>query len=150
MKQLQIFALIMLVICVSCNWTKEKTKEAANKTGEAVAKTGAEFVDGVSKGIEKSFSNEIIISEKLKADGLKTGKMLITGTDSTTDNILSAYMTFERPFNQQITVKVFDEQGLEYGRVSKTVTGITGEGKYFDFVFDKRTNIGGRGKISFE
>jgi len=39
---------------------------------------------------------------------------------------------------------------LEYGRVSKTVTGITGEGKYFDFVFDKRTNIDGRGKISFE
>ena len=150
MKQLQIFALIMSVICASCNWTKEKTKEAANKTGEAVAKTGAEFVDGVSKGIEKSFSNEIIISEKLKADGLQTGKMLITGTDSTTDNILSAYLIFEKPFNQEITVKVFDEQGLEYGRLSKPVSGITGEGKYFDFVFDKRTNIDGRGKISFE
>lgn len=150
MKTSKIFALIILVVCVSCNWTKEKTKEAANKTGEVVAKTGSELVNGVAKGIEKSFANEIIVSEKLKTDGLRTGKMLITGTDSTTDNILSAYMIFEKPFNQQVTVKVFDDQGLEYGRVSKPVTGNAGEGKYLDFVFDKRTNIDGRGKITFE
>ena len=34
----------------SCNWAKQKTKETVNKTGEVVAKTGSEFVNGVSKG----------------------------------------------------------------------------------------------------
>jgi len=136
-------------IC-SCNWTKDKAKETANNTGEVVAKTGSEFVDGVSKGIEKSFSNEIILSETLKTNGIKTGKIIIRSTDSTTDNIISAYLIFEKDFDQKIWVKVFDESGLEYGRTTQIVTAKANEAKYFDFVFDKRTNIDGKGKISFE
>jgi len=134
----------------SCNWSKEKAKEAANKTGEVVAKTGSEFADGVSKGIEKSFSNEIILSEALTKNGIKTGKIIIRSTDSTTDNIISAYLIFEKDFDQKVLVKVFDENGLEYGRTTQTVTAKANEARYFDFVFDKRTNIDGKGKISFE
>ena len=142
--------LAMIIALASCNRLKQKGKEAVNKTGEVVAKTGSEFVDGVSKGIEKSFSNEIILSETLKTNGIKTGKIIIRSTDSTTDNIISAYLIFEKDFDQKIWVKVFDESGLEYGRTTQIVTAKANEAKYFDFVFDKRTNIDGKGKISFE
>ena len=150
---MRFFNLLIIITAISissCNWSKDKAKDAVNKTGEVVAKTGSEFVDGVSKGIEKSFSNEIVITDKLKANGLTTGKMLIRSTDSTTDNILSAYLIFEKDFDQVISVKVFDEKGLEYGRISQRISAKAGEAKYFDLIFDKRTNIDGKGKISFE
>jgi len=65
------YLLIVLVfISFACNWAKEKTKNAVNKTGEVVAKTGAEFAQGVSKGIEKTFQNEVEIADPLKKQGL--------------------------------------------------------------------------------
>ena len=134
------------MIIASCNWAKDK----ANKTGEAVAKTGSEFADGVAKGIQKTFSNEITVSDNLKTNGLKTGKIIITSTDSTTDNILSAYLIFDKDFDQPLLIKIFDEQGLEYGRTNQLVSAKAGEAKYVDFIFDKRTNIDGKGKISIE
>jgi len=150
MKFINILSISILLIATACNWAKDKAQDAANKTGEAVAKTGAEFADGVAKGIQKTFSNEVILSDNLKTTGLKTGRIIITSTDSTTDNILSAYLIFEKDFNQQLSVKVFDEQGLEYGRSNQLIAAKAGEAKYVDFIFDKRTNIDGKGQISFE
>ena len=150
MKLFNLLIIIAAIAVSSCNWTKDKAKKAANKTGEVVAKTGSEFADGVAKGVEKSFSNDIIIADNLKTNGLKTGKILIRSTDTTTDNILSAYLIFEKDFDQKILVKVVDDKGLEYGRTTQLVSAKANEAKYFDFVFDKRTNINGKGKISFE
>ena len=150
MKFINILSVSILLITASCNWAKDKAKDAANKTGEAVAKTGSEFADGVARGIQKTFSNEVVVSDNLKTNGLTTGKIIITGTDSTTDNILSAYLIFAKDFNQQLLIKVFDQQGLEYGRTNQLITAKAGEAKYIDFIFDKRTNIDGKGKISFE
>lgn len=150
MRFFNLLIIIAAFTISSCNWAKDKAKGAANKTGEVVAKTGSEFVDGVGKGIEKTFSNEILVSDNLKTAGLKTGKILIRSTDSTTDNILSAYLIFEKDLDQKVTVKVFDEKGLEYGRTTQTIVAKANEAKYFDFIFDHRTNIEGKGKISFE
>ena len=150
MKLFNLLIIIATIAVSSCKWTKDKAKKAANKTGEVVAKTGSEFADGVAKGVEKSFSNDIIIADNLKTNGLKTGKILIRSTDTTTDNILSAYLIFEKDFDQKILVKVVDDKGLEYGRTTQLVSAKANEAKYFDFVFDKRTNINGKGKISFE
>jgi len=63
---------------------------------------------------------------------------------------LSAYLIFNDDFDQRITVKVFDENGQEYGRVTNLVKGEKNEAKYFDFIFDNRTNIHGKGKLKFE
>ena len=58
--------IIIILTSVSCNWAKQKTKETVNKAGEVVAKTGSEFVDGVSKGVEKTFQNQVVLSDQLK------------------------------------------------------------------------------------
>lgn len=134
----------------SCNQAKQKAKETVHKAGEVVSKAGSEFVDGVSKGIEKTFQNQIVISEQLKKQGIKTGKILINGSDSTTDNILTPYLIFDDNFDQSITIKVISAEGQEYGRVTQQVTGKKGEAKYVDFTFDKRTNIDSKGKLIFE
>ncbi|MEL6562194.1 MAG: hypothetical protein AAFQ94_28670 [Bacteroidota bacterium] len=142
---------IMLTISLfSCDWAKRKTKETVNKSGEIVAKTGSEFVAGISKGIEKTFQNDIEISSTLTRDGLETGKIIISSTAGATDNVLSIYFIFNQDFERKITVKVFDENGLEYGRKSEMITGKADEAKYVDIIFDQRTNINGKGKLTLE
>lgn len=142
--------IVFTMTFVSCNWAKRKTKETVNKTGEMVAKTGSEFVDGVAKGVEKTFQNQVVISEQLKRQGLQTGKIIISSTDSSTDNVLTTYLIFNDNFDQNVTIKVLNEQDQEYGRATQNLKGQKGEAKYIDFVFDKRTNIDGKGKLVFE
>jgi hypothetical protein len=141
---------ILVFISFSCNWAKEKVKSTVNKTGEVVAQTGAEFAQGVTKGVEKTYQNKVFISDLLKREGISTGKIIIHGTDTTTDNIVTAYLIFENNFNRDLTIKVFSETDQEYGRVTQNISGQKGEAKYFDFIFDKRTNIDSKGKLVFE
>jgi hypothetical protein len=143
-----LFAGIMLL--ASCNWAKDKTKAAVHKTGEVAAVAGSEFADGVSKGVEKSFGSQVSVSPALQAAGLKTGKIVINSSDSATDNILSAYLIFDKELKTRVTARVFDAAGQEYGRISVPVSGAAGSARYIDFPFDKRTNIDGRGKVTFE
>jgi len=100
-----IFILFSLFL-LSCNWAKQKTKETVNKTGEVIAKTGSEFADGVAKGVEKTFQNQVKFSPKLSNEGLKSGKIIIHSSDSTTDNILTAYLILDNSIDEKITVKV--------------------------------------------
>ena len=137
-------------VLISCNWAKEKAKEGVNKTGEVVAKTGSEFANGMYKGVEKTFQNKAVFSKELTAAGLKAGKIIIHGTDSTSDNILSAYLIFDKNINKKIIVKVFTEDGSEYGRTTLNINGMKDDAKYFDIVFDKRTNIESKGTVTFE
>lgn len=81
---------------------------------------------------------------------MKSGKIIIRSTDSTTDNILSVYMIFDNDIHQKITAKVFNEAGQEYGRARLDIKGDKGDANYLDFAFDKRTNIDGKGTILFE
>ena len=53
-------------------------------------------------------------------------------------------------FKQNVSVKVFDQNGQEYGRVSLLVEAKKGEAKYFDFIFDQRTNIESKSKFVIE
>ena len=140
--------IIFILAAFSCNWAKEKTRAAVNKTGEVVAKTGSEFAQGVSKGIEKTFQNDIVISDQLHRQGITTGKIIIHGTDTTTDNILTAYLIFEDNFDKNVTIKVISDAGQEYGRITQNIKGLKGEAKYIDFVFDERTNIDSKGKVT--
>lgn len=146
------YTLLVIVsfLFFSCNWAKQKTKETVNKTGEVVAKAGSEFVDGVSKGIERTFQNEVVLSEQLKEQGIQPGKIIIHGTDSTTDNVLSVYLIFEKDFDRDLTIKAISPQGQEYGRRTERIKGQKNEAGYFDFIFDKRTNIDGKGKLQFD
>jgi hypothetical protein len=134
----------------SCNWAKQKTKDTINKTGEVVAKTGSEFADGVQKGVVKTFENEVSISADLSKAGFQTGKIIINGTDSTTDNIMTAYVIFNEDIDKTIVSKVYDNAGKEYGRATYKLIGKKNESKYIDIVFDNRTNIDGKGKVVFE
>jgi len=149
-KMKKIFLILIFASMTSCNWFKEKTKETINKSGEIVSKSGSEFIDGVSKGVEKTFQSKIEFSTELKKSGLSSGKIIINNSENGIDNVLTVYIIYGNKIKKNITVKVFDENNQEYGRTSKIISGNSSEAKYVDFEFDKRTNIDGKGKITFE
>lgn len=150
MKHLILPLTLVTLTITSCNWAKQKTKDTVNKTGEVIGKAGSEFANGIEKGVEKTFSNEVKFSEDLLKKGLEAGKMIIHSSDSASDNIISAYLIFNNNIDQEITAKVFSPTGQEYGRTKLKVKGAKGDAHYVDFIFDKRTNIDGKGSIHFE
>lgn len=142
--------LVLTLTLSSCNWTKEKTKKAINRTGEVVGKTGSEFGDGIYKGVKKTFENDVKISDELKMKGLEIGEVLINSSDYATDNVLTIYMIFNNDFDQEVTIKIYAENGKEYGRLKEKLKGEKDEAKHIDFTFDKHVNIGLKGSITIE
>ena len=140
----------LALVTASCNWAEKKAKDTVNKTGEVVGKAGSEFVNGVAKGVEKTFENEVKFSDPLIKQGLEAGKIVIRSSADHSDDIISAYLIFNNNFDQEVTIKIFSPQGKEYGRVRQHVKGKKGDAFYVDFTFDSRTNIDGKGTISFE
>jgi hypothetical protein len=61
-NKIKYFFPILLLIVLSCHWAAEKSKETVNKAGEVVAKAGSEFSQGIAKGVEKTFQNEVVLS----------------------------------------------------------------------------------------
>ncbi len=150
MKRLFIF--IMLAIALfSCNNMKQKTKETLNKGGETIGETATEFFEGVSKGVDKTLECDIAVSPALQEKGLRTGKFSITNhPDGGENNLLVLYLIFEKDFKTTLLAKAYDKNGLETGRSKTNVEGKAGEAGYYDFLFDKRTYIEARSKISIE
>lgn len=153
MRKISVVLMIMSVFTftmTSCNWVKNKSKETVNKAGEIVGRTGSEFGDGIYKGVKKTFENDIKIADQLKNKGVEFGEVLINSTDSTTDNVLTVYVIFKEDFDQEITFKIFNESGKEYGRLTQNIKGEKDKPQHFDFVFDKHVNIGIKGNITIE
>ncbi len=137
-------------LVASCEWIKDSTKQAINKTGEIVGKTGAEFGDGVYKGIQKTFENKITVSDNLKAQGLEIGEVVISSSNEVTDNVLITYLIFNKDINQEIILKLFNEYGKESGRLIQTVIGKKGSAEHVEFTFDKHVNIDTKGTITID
>jgi hypothetical protein len=137
----------ILTMFSSCDWAKQKAKNTVHKTGEVVAEAGSEFADGVKKGVSNSFSNMAIVTDSLSLKGVRLGKIAVNGTDSTSDNVFSAYIIFEKGFDGKITAKALDKEGIEFGRAFCMIKVTPGDAGYFDFRFDSRTNIDREDKI---
>lgn len=138
---------VTLILFSSC-------RSCSSKVGDTVGESLGEFAEGVGKGAEKAFDIEVLPSEGLKTQGISIGKVLLD-SDTTTgnkghDNMLSIYMIFNKDFSNAVTVRVTDAKGLEIGRCRDTIRAKNGDAGYYDFRFDKRTNIDSDSKIIIE
>lgn len=145
-----ILMLMLSISILSCNRIANKTKEGINKGGEMVGETATEFFEGVSEGVDKTLECDIILSKDLIKKGLKTGVYDINGMPIGRNNKLTLYIIFEKDFNDIIIAKAFNKNGQEIGRTKITVEGKANDASYFDFEFDKRTDIGFKNKIILE
>ncbi|WP_296384272.1 hypothetical protein [Winogradskyella sp.] len=151
MKQKQLIAIsIIFLLISSCNRIANKTKEGINKGGEVVGETATEFFEGVSEGVDKTLECEILLSKKLKNSGLNTGAYDIESVNNGNNNKLTLYIIFNNDFNKTVMAKAYNKNKLEIGRARTTIIGKKGDAGYFNFEFDKRTDIGFRNRITIE
>lgn len=144
------FIAFTVALSIACNSAKEKAKNVINKAGETAGEAGTEFAKGVKQGIDKSLDCELQLSAKLKEAGISSGKFTISSSSDSGDNTLTAYLIFSKDVQMNISVKVFDSRGLEYGRTTQSITAKSGEAKFIDFVFDKRTDIESKSRFMME
>ncbi|MCP9767519.1 hypothetical protein EGI22_06320 [Lacihabitans sp. LS3-19] len=147
MKKLILFILIAQATLISCG--SDEGNEKLGQASEKVGKSAATVVKSVKEGIEKVAKIKIDVSESLKAKGISTGKVTLNSKNGR-HNLLNVYMIFDKNINRNITLKVYDNEGLEIGRSKTLVKGEAGDAKYFDFLFDGRTNIDRDHKIVME
>lgn len=147
-----IFSILSLALVLfACDSVKQKTKEAINSGGEAAGKTATEFIEGVTEGVDRTLDCSISLSLPLQEKGLKTGKFEISNdTLGGENNLLTLYIIFDKDFKHEVLVKAFDKKGLESGRARLPLEGKAGEAKYYDFHFDKRTDIEVKSKLTLE
>lgn len=140
MKKLLAVALVM-VLAISCNKVKEKTKETLNKGGETVGEMATEFTEGVTEGVERNLDCKVVVSDGLKAQGITTGKYHIENDSIGKDNKLVIYIISEKAYKGTLTFKVNDKKGVEFGRQQLQIDTKAGAAGYYDVVFDPRTDI---------
>ncbi len=140
-----VFIALVFFVC-SCSQVKEKVKEGAHKAGEA----GGTVLKEVSSGVSQAFDISIELSSALQEAGISLGKSTLSSSANASDNILNLYVIFNKDFAGTVSVKVFDNKGLEMGRAKTTLTGKKDDAKYIPVNFDVQTNIDSDSKVKIE
>ena len=138
------FFYLALIACNGSN-VNEKIQKVSEKAGQAVS----EVAKGVSKGVKSSYGVHIDKTDSNALKAIDLGKVILKSKDGT-DNMLSIYFIFKKDFSRRLTLKAYDNKGLEMGRSAQLVKGKKDEARFIDFIFDKRTNIDNDNKITIE
>lgn len=146
--KIKYFYFSIFLALFSCNKIKETAKSTINKSGEIVSKSGAEFADGLKKGVDETFKNELILSDQLKKEHIEVGK-LDYENDDVNGNKVKIYLIFKKPINKKITVKLLDSEKKEYARIDDTLIANENQSKNIEWNFGK-TFIQSRGFIKIE
>jgi hypothetical protein len=141
--------LSILSICLM-GCSSSTIKEGINKAGDVTGQATGEFVEGVTQGVKKAFDVKIDLPQNLTEQGIQFGKTTVSSDSMGNDNLLTVYIIFNKDYSGPLTAKAFDHNALEMGRVTQTITGKKNEAQYFEFRFDKRTNIDSNSKLTIE
>ena len=141
-KVLKLSAVALSVISSSC--------DRLSNTTEKIGETAGSMVKGIETGVKKARAINLNYTESLTKKGISNGKVTLKNDKEGTDNLLSVYLIFSKKFRGKIIAKVYDNQGLEMGRSSIKVEAQDGDAGFYDFHFDKRTNIDRDGRIVLE
>src|SRR6266498_1085686 len=124
-NNLLICGVLCLLIMSGCS--SDHTKKNIEKAGDVAGQAEGEFVSGVSSGVQKVFDVTIALPKDIENKGLKFGKISVKNGSEGVDNLLIVYFIFEKDFNENLTIKVFDRKGLEMGRSKQKVVGSKGD-----------------------
>ena len=141
-KALIVSILALSIFVSSC----DKLSNSTEKIGE----TAGDMVKGVESGIKKARAINVTYTESLSTKGVTNGKVSLKNDKEGTDNLLSIYLIFSKRFKGRVSAKAYDNQGLEMGRSSVKIDVQDGDAGFYDFHFDKRTNIDRDGKVVLE
>lgn len=140
----------LLLISWMTSCSSSSVKEHINKAGNAAGEAAGEFIEGASKGVVEAFDVEVSLSDALKNKGLELGKTEVSSGEEGHDNLLIAYVVFNKSFKGTLRAKAFDDKSSEIGRASVEVDTKKDDAMYLEFYFDKHTNIDSKNKLIIE
>jgi hypothetical protein len=141
-KVFTVSTLALSLILTSCDRLRNST--------EKIGETAGDMVKGIETGVKKARAINVKYKESLASRGITNGKVSLKNDKEGTDNLLSIYLIFSKRFKGKVSAKVYDNQGLEMGRSFVKIDVQGGDAGFYDFHFDKRTNIDRDGKIVLE
>ncbi len=144
MYRLYLLAIALLTLS-ACQQISDKSKAVIKEGGNAVGQGASQFVDGVKDGVDRTFQSQLVVDSSLLRAGFHTGKFSVGKPDSI--YILTVYGIYDRAIDRELSVRVYDERGQEYGRSHSHASGHAGEASYLDFRFDQRTDIESRSRF---
>ncbi|HRH69539.1 MAG TPA: hypothetical protein PLB89_08545 [Flavobacteriales bacterium] len=139
--------LIPLVLLSACNWAGEKTKSVLNKGGELAGSAATEVIEGVTTGIEDTWSVDVRLSEDLKVQGLALGKTSFESDSAGRTNTLIVYLSSERAITDTLTAVAYDQAGAEMGRTSIPLNIPAGSGDFHLLRFQAYTDLERKGRV---
>ncbi|MEA5458407.1 hypothetical protein VB796_05125 [Arcicella sp. LKC2W] len=141
----------VLILSILAFSTMVSSCDRLSNSTEKIGETAGTMVKGIETGVKKARAIKLTYTEALIDKGITNGKVTLkSDKDGGTDNLLSVYLIFSKKFKGKVTAKAYDNDGLEMGRSSIKVDTQSGNAGFYDFHFDKRTNIDRDGKIVLE
>ena len=141
-KVLKLSIIALSIMLLSC--------DKLSNTTEKIGETAGSMVKGIETGVKKARAINLSYTESLTEKGISNGKVTLKNDKEGTDNLVSVYLIFSKKFKGKITAKAYDNEGLEMGRSLIKVEADGGDAGFYDFHFDKRTNIDRDGRIVLE
>ena len=143
--------LCALVLLLGCDRVKHAAKTTLRKTSETVGQSATVVADGLATGAQKE-AVQVQVSPTLQARGLQLGKSSLSSTDSSgvKQTRLLLYVIFKQNFADTVRVKLYTQQGAEYGRSKILVAGHRDDARPIEVRFDRRTEVELGTKVAVE
>lgn len=140
-------ALLTTSLLGGCGRVVDSTKEALNKGGELAGSAATEVIEGVTTGVENTWSLEVVLSEDLKARGLAIGKTHVEADSAGIDNRLMVYISAESSFRDTLHAIAVDEEGREMGRSTLALDLAKGSADYYRLQFQALTDLERKSRV---
>lgn len=131
----------------ACGRMAEGTKSALNKGGEIAGAAATEVVEGMTTGVEKTWSIDVRLSDALKAQGLSLGRTLVEADSAGRDNRLVVYLIADQGFDGPVSAIAYDQHGAEFGRAARAVKLAAGAADFQEFRFQGRTDLERKSRV---
>ncbi len=131
----------------SCNWAEKKTKEALNKGGEIAGSAATEVIEGVTKGVERTWKVDVELSAGLQARGLRLGRTQVVSDEHGRDNRLVVYLSTDQGLRDTLSAIALDKDMLEMGRTTLVVDAPPNSGNHYELRFQERTDLERKSRV---
>ena len=141
----------LALLFVGCDRVKHAAKTTLRKSSETVGQSATVIADGLATGAQKE-AVQWQVTPALQARGLQLGKASLSRTDSSgvKQAKLTMYVIFNQNFADTLRVKLYTQQGAEYGRSKVLVAGHRDDARPVEVFFDRRTEIELGTKVAVE
>ncbi|MBK6829451.1 MAG: hypothetical protein IPG92_01315 [Flavobacteriales bacterium] len=146
MKSLLLFV-ALIVVAFGCGRVVDGTKDALNKGGELAGSAATEVIEGVTSGVENTWSLDVQLSDELKSRGLAIGKTQVEADSAGMGNMLILYLSAERAFADTLQALAVDEDGREMGRSALVLDLSAGSADYHTLKFQSRTDLERKSRV---